>query len=366
MKIAMLTKHFNFRNGSSRVIHEISERLSVRGHEVHIFCNKRPDSYTGTAILRHLPMLPFGSWSRVLSFSIGCSLSVQRTLFDIVHGHGNSRHQDLATVHVCRQANLLARGRPLSRWDPHLWLERRQFEAPGLLRIITPSEMVKRDLHRHYQIPLDRMVVIPNGVDPDRFHPDVRLRYREEMRKKHGIHDGELIVLCVASGNFVNRGILNLYAALRRLEDPRLRVMIIGGDRLGRFQRAADELRSRLVFVPFTEMIERYYGAGDALVFPSYYDTFGQVVLEAMACGLPVVVSARAGASEIVTDGKDGLTLKDPEDAAALAERLRLLADPALRERLGRAARQTALRYGWDEATNKTFAEYEHLLRAEN
>lgn len=366
MKIAMLTKHFNFRNGSSHAIHEISTRLVAWGHEVHIFCNKRPVSYSDALVLRPVAMLQLGSWAKALSFHAGCARWMRRERFDIVHGHGNTIGQDVVTICICRRANLIARGLPLSRWDPHLWIERKQFQDPKLSRIITLSEMVRKDLHRYYGIPLDRMVTIPNGVNSEQFHPGLRVKYREEMRNRHGIEEDECLVLFVASGNFENRGLRNLYAALKQVRDRRMRVIIIGGDRLALFRRLAREqdLLSRLLFVPFTATIERYYGMGDMLVFPTYYDTFGQVVLEAMACGLPVIVSAQAGASEIITDGKDGLILKDPADAGTLAQFLRTLEDAERQRRLGLAARATALRYTWDAVAERTLAEYERIIKA--
>lgn len=364
MKIAMIIKYFNFRNGSSRVTHEISTRLIARGHEVHIFCNRTPGSYPKKPILHRVPMLRLGSWAKVLSFSVRCARFLQRERFDIIHGHGNSLYQDLITAHVCHRANLMARGLPLTRGDPGLWIERRQFENPKLLRIITLSEMSRKDLHLHYGIPLDRMVTIRNGVDSERFHPDARGRYRKMMRRRHGIKEDEFLALFVASGNFMNRGLLNLYAALEQVSDLRIRVMVIGKDNWPAYSYEAKRrgILSKLVFVPFTEKAEAYYGMGDALVFPSCYDTFGLVVLEAMACGLPVMVSAQAGVSELITDGRDGLILKDPGDSYALAHLLRVLEDPGQRERMGQAARTTALYYTWDTVAEKTIAEYKKVI----
>ena len=101
---------------------------------------------------------------------------------------------------------------------------------------------------------------------------------------------------------------------------------------------------------------------GPAL-FPSYYDVFPLVPLEAMACGLPVIVSAQAGISEIITDGKDGFVLKDPEDVGTFAGLLRALVNPELRDRLGEAARKTALRHTWDTVAERTMAEYEKIFQ---
>jgi len=359
----MLTKHFNFRNGTSRVIHEVSTRLAARGHEVHIFCNRRPPSYAAGPILHHLPMLPLGSWAKTLSFNAGCSFQMRLGHFDIVHGHENTTAQDIVTVHNFRTAHLIARGLPLSRWDPHLWIERRQFGNRRLKRIITLSEMVKRDVHRHFGIPLDRIVVIPSGVDAARFHPGLRPAHRARVRREMGLSEDDLSVLFVASGNFIKRGLLNLFSAVQHRSLPRLKIVIIGGDRLGPYRTRALEMGivDRIIFLPFAPRIEELHAGADGLIFPSYYETFGIVPLEAMASGLPVVVTAQCGVSELITDGRDGLILKHSEDIEGMAGALAALEDPAVRERMGRAARATAERHTWDAAAEKTMQVYEAI-----
>ncbi|MBI3995511.1 MAG: glycosyltransferase family 4 protein [Nitrospirae bacterium] len=359
----MLTKHFNFRNGTSRVIYEVSTRLAARGHEVHIFCNRQPSSYADGPVLHHLSVLPLGSWARVWSFNAGCSFRMRRGRFDIVHGHENTTEQDVVTVHNFRTAHLIARGLPLSRWDPHLWIERRQFGSRRLKRVITLSEMVKRDAHRHFGIPLDRIVVIPSGVDTARFHPGLRPAHRVRVRREMGLSDDELAVLFVASGNFIKRGLLNLFSSVQRRPLPRLKIVIIGGDRLDPYRTRAQEMGigDRILFLPFAPRIEELHAGADGLIFPSYYETFGIVPLEAMASGLPVLVTAQCGVSELITDGRDGLILKHSEDIEGMAVALAALEDPAVRERMGRAARATAERHTWDAAAEKTMQVYEAI-----
>lgn len=364
MKIAMLTKHFTFRNGSSRAVHEVATRLSSRGHEVHIFCNRRPDSYDGGPVLRHVPMWPLGSWGRVLSFDWGCRRRIGAERFDVVHGHGNTIAQDVVTVHICRKANRLARGLPLSRWDPHLYLEHRQFENGQLKRVIVFSEQLKRDLQHHYGIRPERVITIPNGVDADRFHPRFRSIHRERIRQEIGLSAQDLAVLFVASGNFENRGLPNLLSAVARRTVSHLKLIVVGGDRIGPYRDRARALKieDRVIFLPFTERLEELHAGADALVFPSYYDTFGSVPLEAMASGLPVIVTGSCGMSELIADGVNGLILKDPADIGMLDTLLERLSDDDFRERLGRKARETAERQSWDAVAERTLKLYEELL----
>jgi UDP-glucose:(heptosyl)LPS alpha-1,3-glucosyltransferase len=285
--------------------------------------------------------------------------------FDIIHGHENTTEQDVVTVHNFRRVHLIARGLPLSRWDPHLWIERRQFKHERLKRVVTLSEMVKRDVHGYYGIPLNRIVVIPGGVDTARFHPGLRPAHRARVRSEMGLSEDDLSVLFVASGNFVKRGLLNLFSAVQRRPVSRLKIVIIGGDRLGPYRDRARALgiEGRLIFLPFAERLEELHAGADGLIFPSYYETFGIVPLEAMASGLPVIVTAQCGVSELITDGRDGWVLKHSEDIEGIASALAALDDPALRERMGRAARVTAERYSWDVVAEKTMRVYEEIIR---
>jgi UDP-glucose:(heptosyl)LPS alpha-1,3-glucosyltransferase len=96
--------------------------------------------------------------------------------------------------------------------------------------------------------------------------------------------------------------------------------------------------------------VRQLYAAADILVAPSLEDSFNLPVLEAMACGLPVVVSPRAGVSEWLTNGFDALLLKDPENAAELTDAIRALAaGPQLRTTLAENAVATAHKFSWDE-----------------
>ena len=107
-----------------------------------------------------------------------------------------------------------------------------------------------------------------------------------------------------------------------------------------------------------------YYAAADALVLPSFYDPFGLVVLEAAACGLPVVASRATGASELLSEGVDGYVLDDPADDATCAERLERLLDPARRRAMGEAARRLSLHHTLDRNCDALLAICQERLRS--
>jgi glycosyltransferase involved in cell wall biosynthesis len=116
-------------------------------------------------------------------------------------------------------------------------------------------------------------------------------------------------------------------------------------------------------FLPLRPDVEFYYAAADAYVGPSLEDAFALPPAEAMACGLPVIVSNQAGVCEIITDGVDGLVLKDPRGAGELAGLIRrVLQDVGLRHRLGERAVQSARRYTWDRNAAETAAFLEKAM----
>ena len=123
-----------------------------------------------------------------------------------------------------------------------------------------------------------------------------------------------------------------------------------------RFSRFNYRIASK--FFPESSEILSFYSAADIYVAPSLEDSFNLPVLEAMACGLPVVVSRHAGISEYIVDGVDGILLDAPEDSRALAGSLTLLLQqPELRLSLGENASRKAMQFSWDRQ-----AEAVHVL----
>jgi UDP-glucose:(heptosyl)LPS alpha-1,3-glucosyltransferase len=119
----------------------------------------------------------------------------------------------------------------------------------------------------------------------------------------------------------------------------------------------------RVIFHPHSRRVETFFAAADAFVFPTLYDSFGLVICEAMASGLPVVTSRAAGAAELITDGEDGLLTDQPWDADAIAAHLaRLRDDPGLRERLSVAGRARIEPFTWDRTAEQTLAVYRRAM----
>ena len=222
--------------------------------------------------------------------------------------------------------------------------ERALFASPRLRRVVCNSDMVRRDIIEHYGVPAEKLVVIRNGVDAAVFHPGLREMHHVTIRAEFGVPPEAPLYLFVGSG-FERKGLAIALEALAAV--PAAWLLVVGHDRRqGRYEVLARRLgvAARVRFAGGRRDVARYYGAADALVFPSLYEPFGNVVLEAMACGLPVVISSGCGNAETVRDGENGRVVA-PRDAAAVAAAMQALADPATRRRQGEAARATALHF---------------------
>lgn len=237
--------------------------------------------------------------------------------------------------------------------------------AHGVDRVICASQGEKEMLGSLYGVPPSRITVVPCGVDTDVFRP----LDKAGVRRRLGLSPKERIVLFVGRIEPL-KGIDVLLRAVSNL-DGRFRVLVIGGDgkdvsRKSELAALAAELRvaDKVTFldaVPHGEL-PLYYNAADICVVPSYYESFGLVAVEAMACRVPVIASRVGGLKETVQDGQTGYLVPwlCPEP---FAERLELLLNnEPLRLSLGREARTAAERYQWSEVAARVEGVYHELV----
>ena len=143
-----------------------------------------------------------------------------------------------------------------------------------------------------------------------------------------------------------------------------MRLVIVGGKHIDSWQRyvARLGLSGQVVFAGRVDDPLPYYAAADCYVHPTYYDPCSLVVLEAAACGLPLITSRYNGASEMFRDGEDVLLVDDPADDAAMAGAMRILLDDATRRRLGAAARATILQHSFQRNVDQILEIYQEIL----
>jgi len=244
-------------------------------------------------------------------------------------------------------------------------------------RIVAATQAEYAQLQWLYQADMDKVVVIPPGVDLSRFYPIDQLEAKEYI----GVPPDTQILLYVGRIEPL-KGIDILIEALAKLrergslEQAPICLLVIGGDPDLDPTTADGEIARLLALcrghglqdlVTFLgrrsqDSLPYYYSAAIAVVVPSHYESFGMVALEAMACGTPVVASEVGGLAFLVQDGVTGFTVP-VDEPEALAERLEaLIGDTRLRRRLGEQAAAFARRYSWEVVARRLLDLYEETL----
>ncbi|MCP8316122.1 MAG: glycosyltransferase family 4 protein [archaeon] len=242
-------------------------------------------------------------------------------------------------------------------------------------KIITVSNVMKDDLIHHCWQET-KINVVWNGVDPEIYDPK-KVHHEEvlALRKKYGIEENEQMILHVGRLTWV-KGVKNLVQSMSMIikDFPKTKLVILGrGEEQGNLIDLVDRLQIkdhvifRFEFVPEEERI-LHYAASDVCVFPSIYEPFGIVSLEAMAMEKPVVVSAKGVvgfAEQVIPSGPDqnGVHV-DGYDVADIAWGLKaVLKDKELAKQWGENGRQRVLKYfTWDKSAEQTLEIYQDLL----
>jgi UDP-glucose:(heptosyl)LPS alpha-1,3-glucosyltransferase len=242
-------------------------------------------------------------------------------------------------------------------------LEQKIYRDPGV-RLIAVSHLLAKHLESHFG--RTDVTVIPNAVNTVSFAEAPRLARRSSSRRSFHFAEDEFVLLLIGN-DWKKKGLGALLRACALLMDLPLRVLVVGSDDPVFFRALVQELhmQDRLRFEAPSSDVLLFYAAADLYVGPSLEDSFGLPILEAMACRLPVIASAHAGASEMIDDGETGFILADPKDHVQLAHLIRrVYSDPELRKRVGEAASRYVLaNCGWDENAEKTRIFLESALR---
>ncbi|MGH9563335.1 MAG: glycosyltransferase family 4 protein, partial [Terracidiphilus sp.] len=215
------------------------------------------------------------------------------------------------------------------------FLERRAYTSPDTTLVVIAKKTLA-DLDRHYHR-RDSCVLVYLGLDHATYNPSRRASLRAVSRATLNLPEARLQLLMIGN-DWHKKGIRVLLETLSLLADLPIDLMIVGRDKVAPFRAMVAEknLSERVRFLPPRTDVEFYYAAADVYVGPSLEDTFALPPVEAMACGIPAIVSRENGAYEIIADGVDGLVLQDPTDAASLASMVRTLYnDRVLRDRIG-------------------------------
>lgn len=396
MRLAVVSPFVDRRHGTERALAELLQRLA-RDYpcEIHLYSQrvedlalerKRADSkdYSappgehawGQIIWRKVPSIPgphlvqFLFWLFSNTFCRWWHCAIHRVHFDLVFSPGiNCLDADVVLVHAlfhrlrelssgqANQPGMSSLFRRLHRrayYSLLTWLERRTYANPKV-SLAAVSQRTMALLNQYFG--RTNVPIIPNGVDCAQFSPAKRLGLRIQARSQRRFQESDFVLLLIGN-DWGNKGLSTVLAAMAACPEIPLQLLVAGRDATASyFYKETKRLGLDAQCHWETSSVDAItlYACADAYVSPSHEDSFGLPVLEAMACGLPVITSAFAGVSQIITEDLNGYVLTDPHGEAALARRLRDLQEPALRLRIGETAEKGAQAYTWDRHTAAVF-----------
>jgi UDP-glucose:(heptosyl)LPS alpha-1,3-glucosyltransferase len=366
MRVLIVARPWSFHGGIETATAGLLRALVEHGHDVHLLSPGAAPPVAGVTARRlHVPPLPAAA--RVFALAALVGRAVRHGAWDVVQSHERTFGQDVYRAgEGCHRAFLAfrdaRRGRPLYH-AAVLALERRVFrKTPAIVAIARAG---KAEIERLYGVPRSRVAVVYNGVDLERFHPRHRDVARATMRQETGVPAGAWAALFVGSG-FARKGLAAAIDALSRLDDPNARLIVVGkGDTVPYAERAGRAgVADRVHWLGARADVERCYAASDAVVLPAQYEPFGNVHLEALAAGVPVVTSTRAGGAEVIAEGVNG-AVRDPGDVGGIAAALSELRARDPRE-LAEAARRSAEPFTYARQVDALVAVWDRVRRSVN
>lgn len=378
MRIAVLSRNFSSTGGGAeRYSIALVEQLAPR-HEVHVFTQTIGHDFPG--VTYHPVSLPLKRprWINQLWFAYA-TWRATRSGFDIVHSHENSWHGNVQTVHVLPVKHNLFAGREgfskLLRWvkvctSPrliaYLWLEAARYAARPRRAVVLASDSLRAVMQSSYPAARSALQVIAPGVAQAPGRCDAAAQAAARGRLQLPLQGKGLLFV---GNDFRKKGLPSLLDAMALLSADVWLAVVGQGEQDAVMRERVDalSLAQRVHFVGALQDMDTAYQAADCLVHPTLEDTYAMVVLEAMAHGLPVLVSAApyCGISAELQDGVNALLLPEPQSPQALASAVaRVLGDADLRQALGQQACAFAAQRTWMAVARSHEALFERVAPA--
>jgi phosphatidylinositol alpha-mannosyltransferase len=372
MKIALVSPYdYPYPGGVTQHIFHLDKQFGGLGHQVKIIApcageapEKLPDNVVVTT--SRVVSIPFSGSKARIPYSPAVYWRVKRTLrqerFDIVHAHEpftlpvplialrHSHTVNVGTFHAYRDTH-------------HIYQYGRRVFQPFFDRLhgkIAVSEAAKDTVARYFG---GEYTIIPNGIDLERFGG-------EHIQPLDAYTDGRLNILFVGRLE-PRKGFRYLLGAFPHIkkEFPEARLIVVGAylkkEKANHVQYVRDHHLTGVKFVGHVsdEALPRYYRSCHVFCAPSIgFESFGIVLLEAMASGKPIVACDIPGYRDLLEDGKEGL-LAEPKNESSLAEAIiRILRDPVLQLKMGEQGRIKAPQYSWRKVALQVLDYYQELL----
>lgn len=349
MKIGIVRTDLASAGGAERYTRDLLLQLVARGHEPHVFTIEEvpslpPQVVVHRCILNHTSSTrnsqnshrrrrkssrlqrhrAFEKWlgDAVKNANFDVLLTMERVLPSDVFSAGGGVHREW--LQICQSSTSFWKRWLIRSNASHretLRAEVELFRSHNTRMVVCNSQMVAAEIARHYAYPREQIRIVPNGVDFQQFQIPTPEK-RATLRQAQNLETNDIAALFIGSG-FWRKGLdiaIELtvrWNELEKVNGRNVHLFVVGKGKTGIYKRQARRLgiQKNVHFVGATspDRVLDWYQRSDILLFPTRYDSFGLVGLEANACGVPAIATRRAGYSEHVQNGVNGVVLEsDP------------------------------------------------------
>lgn len=371
IRLAIVRQKYRPDGGAERFIARALEALDQHPLELNVITREWQGPRQPNWHLHICNPAKWGRISRERGFANSARTYWQKETFDIVQSHERIAGCDIYRAgDGVHQRWLELRAQLMPGWRHQLLLanryhryvmaaEKALYEAPELKAVICNAEMVKQEIIQRFNIASDKIHVIYNAINTSQFIP-ADIAERATIRQQLSLPLNASVMIYVGSG-FERKG---LAAAIRAIAGTNRYLLVVGKDKAEKqYQALATQLgcADRIRFVGMQANTLPWYQAADGLLLPTLYDPFPNVILEAMACGLPVITSTTCGGAEFVQAGKNGYVC-DAMDINALRDAVMALPQQAIDSVMAQSARERVMASTPQRLSQQLVSLYQHIL----
>jgi UDP-glucose:(heptosyl)LPS alpha-1,3-glucosyltransferase len=375
------------RGGAETYVADLCRHLVLAGHRVDLYA----ESWANDCLLPQVNVVPVAAdgrarLERIWSFARNSESAMQHGGHECSVGFINTWAHDVVIpqggvqkgsldANAERFSTGFQRGlyRLTKSANPKYWLyraiENKQYDPVRSSRFVAVSEMVRQHLEQFHHVPRQQIHVVPNAIDLRRIDVSQPGAVRCGFRNRLGLEPTDLVGLFVGH-NFALKGLRPLLMGLgARRRDRAARpvhLLVCGGGDSAPYLRLARSLGigDSVHFLGFYPDVRECYWSSDFFVQPTYYDPCSLVVLEALACGLPVITTARNGAGELMASGREGYVLTSPDTEDELIAAIDAMTHDARRSAMSAAARRLGRQQTFDRHVAKLVNIFQIVARA--
>jgi glycosyltransferase involved in cell wall biosynthesis len=361
MKIGIVIKHCCWSLSSNFLLEMLP--YFTKEHEVHIFAGKWDNVKSKGVFFHKVPVLFSNFFLQEIFFSISSTIIMKNQDFDVTLAQPTRYlSPDISLMQFCYKAW----GEYKKKMGMRLTLAEKlspvieKYNLKKCKKIIATSEGIKKEVMKLYQIPEEKIIVIPNAVNPKEFHFTKKEKLR--LREKFGLSKDDKILLFVGR-DLKRKGLEYVLKALPLVKGKGVKLIICGGDdEYHRNLVRKLNQENRVMFVGNVKNVPEYCAVSDAFVFPTFYEGFSFATLEAAASGLPIIATIANGTEDLIEEGVNGFLLKSREPGE-IAKKINLLFEKDnLRMKMGENARKTVLqKYSFDKISKQILEVIEGL-----